>query len=93
MTEAELFDGAMAGLVPDPRVRVERYRLLLALIQGAAEVAAKKAEGKGGEPDRRSHAEGCHQEPPCCERAGEYNLSGPWGLVRFVCPRSCPCHD
>jgi hypothetical protein len=34
----------------------------------------------------------CTPENPCCERQGEYNgfSSGP---LKFVCPKTCPCHD
>lgn len=33
------------------------------------------------------------KECGCCERAGEYNGFGSDGLLLFVCPQHCSCHD
>ncbi len=35
----------------------------------------------------------CDLKRPCCDRVGEYNGRGRKGPLRFVCPKSCACHD
>ena len=34
----------------------------------------------------------CTTENPCCDRRNEYNGFGS-GLLKFVCPKHCSCHD
>ena len=41
---------------------------------------------------RRVEWFGCTPETPCCDRRNEYNGFGS-GSLKFVCPKSCPCHD
>jgi len=42
------------------------------------------------EPDLCSAC--CTEENPCCDRRNEYNGWGS-GLLKFVCPKHCSCHD
>ena len=35
----------------------------------------------------------CTNETPCCDRRSEYNGYGSDGSLKFICPKSCPCHD
>lgn len=37
-------------------------------------------------------SQSCTEESPCCNRRGEYNGFGS-GILKFVCPKHCPCHD
>jgi hypothetical protein len=55
-------------------------------------ITGKKRRGPHGSLEILQFCAEMEEECSCCDRAGEYNGFAS-GLLLFICPVSCSCHD